>query len=30
VLDFDVDDWSKVEPGTGRLRLFMTPKRLAD
>jgi phosphohistidine phosphatase len=30
VLDFDVDDWLKVEPGIGRLRLFMTPKRLPD
>ena len=30
VLDFDVADWPKVEPGIGQLRLFMTPKRLGD
>jgi phosphohistidine phosphatase len=30
VLDFDVEDWSKVEPGIGQLRIFMTPKRLSD
>jgi phosphohistidine phosphatase len=28
VIQFDVTAWSKVKPGTGRLRLFMTPKRL--
>ena len=28
VLDFELDDWSKVGPGLGQLRLFMTPKRL--
>ena len=30
MLDFDLDDWSKVEPGIGQLRIFMTPKRLGD
>jgi phosphohistidine phosphatase len=30
VLDFELDDWSQIEPGLGQLRLFMTPKRLAD
>ena len=30
VLDFDLDDWSKVEPGSGQLRLFMAPKRLGE
>ena len=30
VLDFDVADWSEMGPGIGQLRLFMTPKRLAD
>jgi phosphohistidine phosphatase len=30
VLDFEVDEWSKIEPGLGQLRLFMTPKQLAD
>jgi phosphohistidine phosphatase len=30
VLDFDVDDWSKIGPGLGQLRIFMTPKRLGD
>jgi phosphohistidine phosphatase len=29
VIQFDVNAWSKVKPGAGRLRLFMTPKRLA-
>jgi phosphohistidine phosphatase len=28
VIQFDVSAWSKVRPGTGRLELFMTPKRL--
>jgi phosphohistidine phosphatase len=30
VLDFEVDGWPDIGPGLGRLRLFMTPKRLAD
>ena len=30
VLDFEFDDWSKIEPGTGQLRIFMTPKRLSE
>lgn len=29
VLDFELDKWSKVGPGIGQLRIFMTPKRLA-
>ena len=29
VLRFRVDDWAKVEPGIGRLDLFVTPKSLA-
>jgi phosphohistidine phosphatase len=28
VIDFDVPTWSKVRRGAGRLRLFMSPKRL--
>jgi len=24
-LDFKIDDWSKLEPGTGRLSLMVTP-----
>jgi len=28
VLDFDCDDWSKITPGQGRLRYFITPKSL--
>jgi phosphohistidine phosphatase len=27
-IQFDVNAWSKVKPGTGRLAVFMTPKRL--
>jgi phosphohistidine phosphatase len=30
VLDFEVDEWSRIGPGLGQLRLFMTPKQLAD
>jgi phosphohistidine phosphatase len=30
VLDFEFDDWSKIEPGTGQLRIFMAPKRLSE
>jgi phosphohistidine phosphatase len=30
VLDFDVEGWPDIGPGLGRLRLFITPKRLAD
>ena len=30
VLDFELDEWSKVGPGLGQLRIFMTPKRLPD
>src|SRR5262249_14225267 len=30
VLDFDVEGWPDIGPGLGRLRLFMTPKRLAE
>ena len=30
VLDFDVAEWPKIEPGSGQLRLFMTPKRLVE
>lgn len=30
VLDFELDKWSKVGPGGGQLRVFMTPKRLGD
>lgn len=30
VLDFDVDEWGKVGPGLGQLRMFMMPKRLPD
>jgi phosphohistidine phosphatase len=30
VLDFEVDGWPDIGPGLGRLRLFMTPKRLDD
>jgi phosphohistidine phosphatase len=29
VIDFDAGAWPKVRPGGGRLRLFVTPKRLA-
>ena len=29
VIDLDVDRWSAVEPGTGRLDRFVTPKTLA-
>ena len=29
VLDFDTDSWSKITPGQGRLRHFITPKSLA-
>ena len=28
VLDFDVDDWSRVRPGSGQLRAFMMPRDL--
>ena len=28
VIEFDTSAWSKVKPGSGRLALFMTPKRL--
>ena len=28
VIEFDVNAWSRVKPGAGRLALFMTPKRL--
>jgi phosphohistidine phosphatase len=28
VIDFDAQAWSKVRRGAGRLRIFMTPKRL--
>lgn len=28
VIDFSVDDWSRVEPGTGTLRAFVRPKDL--
>lgn len=28
VIDFDARSWAKVRPGNGRLRLFMSPKRL--
>jgi phosphohistidine phosphatase len=27
-LDFDIEDWARLEPGTGRLSLFMTPGHL--
>jgi phosphohistidine phosphatase len=28
VISFSVDEWASVGPGTGRLEVFMTPKRL--
>ncbi len=28
VIDFDLDRWSNLSPGTGTLRHFMAPKRL--
>jgi phosphohistidine phosphatase len=30
VIDFDVEAWSDIQPGSGRLLIFMTPKRLPD
>ncbi len=29
VIDFDAQAWSRVRPGAGQLRIFMTPKRLS-
>jgi phosphohistidine phosphatase len=29
VIAFDAESWSDIEPGTGRLNHFLTPKRLA-
>lgn len=28
VIDFDAETWADIEPGTGRLNYFLTPKRL--
>jgi phosphohistidine phosphatase len=28
VIDFEAGSWSDIKPGSGRLRLFMTPRRL--
>jgi phosphohistidine phosphatase len=29
VIDFDIDDWSALKPGTGKLIVFVEPKMLA-
>jgi phosphohistidine phosphatase len=30
LIAFDADDWRNVEPGTGRVELFLTPRALED
>lgn len=30
IVDFDLDDWRDVAPGTGRIERFVAPKDLAD
>ena len=30
VVDFDIDDWGELRPGTGRVRAFATPHDLAE
>jgi phosphohistidine phosphatase len=30
MIAFDADDWRGIEPGTGRVELYLTPRALAD